>query len=86
MARETIQFSFRLDKGLHDRLISVVAATENEVTRSGLCELALESFLAQLAVNPAMVTNYDPARDKYARQKARRQANHARRKTEKDAT
>lgn len=68
MEEKNIQFSLRLPKKLHDRMMSVIAATENEVTRTGLIILALEAFAAQLEVIPAMLPNYDPTRDKSARQ------------------
>lgn len=67
-------FTLRYPKRLERRLFDVIAATENEATRTGLFIQAMENFLAQVEVCPSMVRNYDPRRDKSARQnrKARR--------------
>lgn len=82
MAKPDIQFSFRLPKELHDRLIGVVAATGNEITRSGLCVQALEFFLHNLSAYPAMVEGYDPQKDKSARQAQKRKCKKEKSKTE----
>lgn len=60
--------TLRYPKKLEKRLFDVIAATEQEVTRSGLFIQAMELFLAQVEVCPSMVKNYDPKRDKSARQ------------------
>ena len=56
-------FSFRPSAHLADRLISVVAATDQAYSRSEIVNIALELFFAQLAVCPSMLPEYDPAKD-----------------------
>lgn len=48
-------FSLRLPQPLYDRLFDVIAATGNEVTRSGVIVKALETYLAILECNPGML-------------------------------
>lgn len=57
-------FSLRLPQPLYDRLFDVIAATGNEVTRSGVIVKALETYLAILECNPG-----DSGRDRSATQK-----------------
>lgn len=64
---EDVSFTFRIPKKLNDRLMNAIAATENEVTRSGVCIQALEQFLAQLDVCPSMLKNYTPMKDRSSR-------------------
>ena len=68
-------FTFRPARGIGRRLMDVVAATGNEITRSGLINLALTSLFAQLEVTPGMIPYYDPAKDKSARQIKKRRGN-----------
>lgn len=69
------QFTLRVPKKLNDRIISAIAATENEVTRTGIFLLGAELLLAQLEICPSMLKNYNPALDKSARQKRKKQDN-----------
>lgn len=62
-------FSLRLPQPLYDRLFDVIAATGNEVTRSGVIVKALETYLAILECNPGMLEGYDSGRDRSATQK-----------------
>lgn len=62
-------FSLRLPQPLYDRLFDVIAATGNEVTRSGVIVKALETCLAILECNPGMLEGYDSGRDRSATQK-----------------
>lgn len=48
-------FTLRYPKRLERRLFDVIAATENEATRTGLFIQAMENFLAQVEVCPSMV-------------------------------
>lgn len=57
-------FSLRLPQELYDRLFSVIAATGNEVTRTGVITKALETYFAILDRNPSLVSEYDRAKDK----------------------
>lgn len=50
-------------------LFDVIAATGNEVTRSGVIVKALETYLAILECNPGMLEGYDSGRDRSATQK-----------------
>ena len=59
----------RLPQPLYDRLFDVIAATGNEVTRSGVIVKALETYLAILECNPGMLAGYDSGRDRSATQK-----------------
>ena len=47
----------------------MIAATGNEVTRSGVIVKALETYLAILECNPGMLEGYDSGRDRSATQK-----------------
>ena len=62
-------FTLRLPKQLHDELFAVIAATGNEVTRSGLIIRALEFYLHVLRHTPSMLEFYDIERDASVRQK-----------------
>ena len=82
MAEDKVSFTLRLPKALHDRLIDVCAAADNEVTRTGLIVQAAEMFLAALSVCPSMVQGYDPGKDKSARQSKRASCTERKRKTD----
>ena len=56
-------FTLRLPKQLHDELFAVIAATGNEVTRSGLIIRALEFYLHVLRHTPSLLDGYDMERD-----------------------
>lgn len=62
------QFTLRLPRRLHEELFSVIAATGNEVTRSGLIVRALEFYLHVLRHTPSMLEGYDMERDESVRQ------------------
>ncbi len=57
-------FSLRLNPALLDRMFCVIAATGNEVTRTGLIERALETYFKILEANPTTLEGYDKSRDK----------------------
>lgn len=59
-------FSLRLPKHLSDRMFSVIAATGNEIIRTGLIVRALEMYLVNLYHNPSMLEGYDIEQDSSA--------------------
>lgn len=61
-------FTLRLPRRIHDELFAVIAATGNEVTRSGLIIRALEFYLHVLRHTPSMLEGYDIERDESVRQ------------------
>lgn len=65
----TEQFSVRMPCALRRRMLDVIGATGNEVTRSGVIVKALETYLAILECNPGMLAGYDSGRDRSATQK-----------------
>lgn len=60
----TDSFSIRLPQELYDRIIAVIAATGNEVTRTGLIVQALQHYFALLDLNPRLLEGYDRRQDK----------------------
>lgn len=56
-------FSLRIPKHLNDRMFDVIAATGNEITRTGLIIRALNTYFSILYHNPSMLEGYDIERD-----------------------
>lgn len=57
-------FSIRLPQELYDEIFSVISATGGEVTKSEIIHRAIKNYLALLRLNPTMLPNYAPERDK----------------------
>ena len=70
MATKSAPFSVRLDVDVERRLFEVVAATEGEVSRGEVVNMALELLFSQLRVCPAMIPGYDPDKDASVTQRA----------------
>lgn len=71
MAPPAEPFTLRLPKQLHDELFAVIAATGNEVTRSGLIIRALEFYLHVLRHSPSLLEGYDIELDESVRHQSK---------------
>ena len=70
MAIKSAPFSVRLEADMESKLFAVVAATDGEVSRGEVVNIALAHLFAQLPVCPSMVPGYSPDRDKSVTQAA----------------
>jgi len=70
MAIKSAPFSVRLEADMESKLFAVVAATDGEVSRGEVVNIALAHLFAQLPVCPSMVPGYSPDRDKSVTQTA----------------
>lgn len=61
-------FTLRLPKHLYEEMFAVIAATGNEVTRSGLIIRAIDFYLHVLRHTPSMLEGYDMEQDTSVRQ------------------
>ena len=68
--KSSTPFSVRLDADVERKLFAVVAASEGEVSRGEVVNIALSLLFRQLSVCPSMIPGYDPSRDKSVTQDA----------------
>lgn len=57
-------FSFRPSESNAERLQTAVAATNGEVSKSEIINIALDHLFAQVVICPSMIPGYSPERDK----------------------
>jgi hypothetical protein len=57
---KTDPFSVRLSQGTHNRLMAIIAASDNEVTKSGLVDRAVTLFCDIVEREPSIIPTYDP--------------------------
>lgn len=57
---KTDPFSVRLSQGTHNRLMAIIAASDNEVTKSGLVDRAVTLFCDIVEREPTIIITYDP--------------------------
>ena len=53
--------------------MAIIGATEGAISKTGLIERALETYIALLQINPSMLEDYDSSKDKSVTQKDRQE-------------
>lgn len=70
---KTGPFSIRLTPEMYARVMAIIGATEGAISKTGLIERALETYIALLQINPSMLEDYDSSKDKSVTQKDRQE-------------
>ncbi len=70
---KTEPFSIRLTPEMYARVMAIIGATEGAISKTGLIERALETYIALLQINPSMLEDYDSSKDKSVTQKDRQE-------------